>query len=133
MAKIWIGLTVAAVVLGTKLIGSHPAMPDTLQGREDFLAQGVNKAAPIAIAPYLTMTGAKVADGALEIDLAQSSSAPKITMEDAFRRGLAFGTCKDSTFSDLIKRGGSIRLAITTSDGVALAPVTISSADCPNA
>ena len=130
MAKFWIGLTVAAVMVGAKLMASHPSMPDTLQGREDFLAQGVNKAAPVAMGPYLTMTGAKVDNGLLEIDIIQSPTAPRITAGDAFKHGLASGACKDPTFSDLIKRGGAIRSAITTSDGAALPLATISAGDC---
>jgi len=130
MAKVWIGLTVAAVLVGAKLVSANPSMPDTLQGREEFIAEGVNKGAPIPAGPYTSMTGAKASDGTLEIDSSLSPTAPKITIDETFKRGMESTTCKDPTFSDLIKRGGTLRFVLTDGGGNVLPPVTISSSDC---
>ena len=132
MARLFIGTAVAAVIVVAKLVLPHPAMPDTLQGREEFLAQGVNKAAPIPIGPYGTMTGAKVSDGTLEVNTSFSSSAPKITVDDGFRRGAVTAACRNPIYSDLLKRGGRIRFVITAGDGTVFAPVTIAPSDCPS-
>jgi hypothetical protein len=108
---------------------TSPTVPDTLQGREDFIAKGINGTAPIPMGPYSSMTGAKVNNGTLELDVRLSPTAPTITLDDAFMHGVAFGVCKNSTMSDLIKRGGSLSMVFTNTDGQVLPPATISS--CP--
>lgn len=128
MAKLMIGVVVGVVVFAGKML-LHPAMPDTLEAREAFFAKGVNAAAPVAVGPYSSMTGAKVSDGVLELDVQLSPTAPKITMDSAFMHGFEIGTCRNTTFNDLIKKGGSVRMTFTNPDGQVLPPATVSS--CP--
>lgn len=123
-----IGLAIGVAVFAGKMF-LHPAVPDTLEAREAFLANGVNAAAPVAIGPYSSMTGAKASDGVLELDVRLSPTAPKITMDGAFIHGVEVSACKNAGFSDLIKRGGSVKMAFTNPDGQALPPATVS--NCP--
>ena len=131
MAKLYYGFIVAGIILGGKLVSFQPDMPDTLQGREEVLAQRINKAAPAPLRSYSFITGAKVSNGTLELDVSISSAAVKLATDGSFRTGIVVGTCKGPVFSDLLKRGGLIRFVFTAADGSRLSPVTIRALDCP--
>ena len=126
MAKWMIGLAVAAVLTGAKMI-AHPSAPDTPERRADLTATALNAMAPRQLGSYSTLTGAKADGRTIEMDVKLAPGAPLNFPEDAFERGLTAVTCKQQNVTDLISQGGAIRYAIETADGRALTPVTVSS------
>jgi hypothetical protein len=124
MTRLLILLAVFAAAYGIDKL-ARPAIPDSLQGREDFFVTGIKSAAPIPIGPYSSMTGANAKDGNLEIEISLSPSAPPIAVDDAFERGIVIGTCKDPVLSDILKRGGTISYAFSAAGGLAMRTATV--------
>jgi hypothetical protein len=127
MAKWMIGLGVAAGLTAAKMM-AHPALPQqTPESRADITATGLNAMAPMALGVHSTLTGAKADGRTIELDIRLNSSMALNVPQDAFARAMTAMTCKNGDVADLLSKGGAVRYAITTVDGVPLTPVTVSS------